>query len=123
MPWSKRVQPTRGWTVAASTQHKLYSLLLPPAMGARFYNCQCPQENEEQTEFIIFNSTKLPENIYILQISDNKIPMRDQVKILVVALDFTLTLDVHIANTCRSSYMHTRRINSIRQYLTDDAVQ
>ena len=34
---SKRVQPTRGWTVAASTQHKLYSLLLPPAMGARFY--------------------------------------------------------------------------------------
>ena len=35
--WSKRVQPTRGWTVAASTQHKLYSLLLPPAMGARFY--------------------------------------------------------------------------------------
>ena len=33
---SKRVQPTRGWTVAASTQHKLYSLLLPPAMGARF---------------------------------------------------------------------------------------
>ena len=24
-------------TVAASTQHKLYSLLLPPAMGARFY--------------------------------------------------------------------------------------
>ena len=34
---SKRVQPTRGWTVAASTQHKLYSLLLPHAMGARFY--------------------------------------------------------------------------------------
>ena len=34
---TKRVQPTRGWTVAASTQHKLYSLLLPPAMGARFY--------------------------------------------------------------------------------------
>ena len=34
---SKRVQPTSGWTVAASTQHKLYSLLLPPAMGARFY--------------------------------------------------------------------------------------
>ena len=35
--WSKRVQPTRGWTVAASTQHKLYSLLLPPVMRTRFY--------------------------------------------------------------------------------------
>ena len=28
-----------------------------------------------------------------------------------------------IAATCRSSYMHIRRINTIRQYLTNDAVK
>ena len=34
-----------------------------------------------------------------------------------------MTLDGQIAATCRSSYMHTRRINTIRQYLTNDAVK
>ena len=34
-----------------------------------------------------------------------------------------MTLDGLIAATCRSSYMHIRRINTIRQYLTNDAVK
>ena len=34
-----------------------------------------------------------------------------------------MTLDVQIAATCRSSYMHIRRINTIRQYLTNDALK
>ena len=53
--------------------------------------------------------------------------MRDQDKILGVRLDSIMTLDVLIASI-RAAYqiiMHTRRINSnsIRQYITDGAVQ
>ena len=53
--------------------------------------------------------------------------MRDQDKILGVNLDSIMTLDVLIASI-HAAYqiiMHTRRINSnsIRQYITDGAVQ
>ena len=79
--------------------------------------------NEEKTEFIIFNSTNIPSTSYTLQIGDNSIPMSGQVKILGVTLDSTMTLDGQIAATCRSPYMHIRKINTIRQYLTNDAVK
>ena len=79
--------------------------------------------NEEKTEFIIFNSTNIPSTSYTLQIGNNSIPMSGQVKILGVTLDSTMTLDCQIAATCRSSYMHIRRISTIRQYLTNDAVK
>ena len=79
--------------------------------------------NEEKTEFIIFNSTNIPSTNYTLQIGDNTIPMSGQVKILGVTLGSTMTLDGQMAATCRSSYMHIRRINTIRQYLTNNAVK
>ena len=79
--------------------------------------------NEEKTEFIIFNSTNILSTCYTLQIGDNSIPMNHQVKILGVTLDSTMTLDGQIVATCRSSYMHIRRINTISQYLTIDAVK
>ena len=79
--------------------------------------------NKEKTEYIIFNSTNIPSTSYTLQIGDNSIPMSGQVKILGVTLDSTMTLDGQIAETCRSSYMLIRRINTIRQYLTNDAVK
>ena len=34
-----------------------------------------------------------------------------------------MTLNQHITNTCKSAYFQIRRINSIRQYLTDKAVK
>ena len=34
-----------------------------------------------------------------------------------------MTLNQHITNTCKSAYFQIRRINSIRQYLTDNAVK
>ena len=49
--------------------------------------------------------------------------MSGQVKILGVTLDSTMTLDGQIAATCRSSYMHIRWINTIHQYLTNDAAK
>ena len=47
--------------------------------------------------------------------------MSCQVKILGVTLDSTMTLDGQIA--AKSSCMHIRRINTIRQYLTNDALK
>ena len=79
--------------------------------------------NKEKTKFIIFNSINIPSTSYTLQIGDNSIPMSSQVKILGVTLDSTMTLDGQIVATCKSSYMHIRRINTIRQYLTNDAVK
>ena len=79
--------------------------------------------NEEKPEFITFNSTNILSTCYTLQIGDNSIPMSHQVKMLGVTLDSTMTLDGQIAAICRSSYMHIRRINTIRQYLTNDAVK
>ena len=49
--------------------------------------------------------------------------MSGQVKILGVTLDSIMMLDGQIAATCRSFYMNIRRINTIRQYLTNDAVK
>ena len=79
--------------------------------------------NEEKTEFIILNSTNIPSTTYTLQIGDSSIPISSQVKRLDVTLDSTMTIDGQIAATCRKSYMHIRRINTIRQYLTNDAVK
>ena len=43
------------------------------------------------------------------------------IKILGVSLDSMLNLNKHISITCRTVYMHLRRINSIRPYLTEEA--
>ena len=49
--------------------------------------------------------------------------MSGQVKILGVTLESTMTLDGQIAQHAdRPIIMHIRRINTIRQYLTNDAV-
>ena len=79
--------------------------------------------NEDKTEFIIFHKNKELTTRYTLQIGDNSIPLSTSTKILGVSLDSKMTLNQHISNTCRSAYYQTRRINSIRQYLTDNAVK
>ena len=40
-----------------------------------------------------------------------------------MSLDSMLNLNKHIYNTCRPVYMHLRRINSIRPYLTEESVK
>ena len=49
--------------------------------------------------------------------------MSEHVKILGVYLDTAMTLEKQISTTCRTSYMQIRRINSIRQYLTETAAK
>ena len=56
-------------------------------------------------------------------IGSSVIPATDCIKILGVSLDSMLNLNKHISNTCRTVYMHLRRINSIRPYLTEEAVK
>ena len=48
-------------------------------------------------------------------------PSYESIKILGVTHDNKLTMQKHITNTCQSSYMHIRKINSIRRYLSEQA--
>ena len=79
--------------------------------------------NEDKTEFIIFHRNKELIRSYSLQVGDNSILPSNSTKILDVSFDQKMTLNQHITNTCKSAYFQIRRINSIRQYLTDNAVK
>ena len=79
--------------------------------------------NGDKTEFIIFGSKPATYINYSLKIGSIVIPATDCIKILGVSLDSMLNLNKHISNTCRTVYMNLRRINSIRPYLTEEAVK
>ena len=81
------------------------------------------QINENKTDFIIFSTTPHKLKKHTLQVGTNIIGLSKTVKILGVTFDDGMTLKQHISNTCRSSYMQLRKINSIRQYLTTNAVK
>ena len=81
------------------------------------------QINENKTDFIIFSTTPHKLKKHTLQVGTNIIGLSKTVKILGVTFDDGMTLKQHICNTCRSSYMQLRKINSIRQYLTTNAVK
>ena len=79
--------------------------------------------NGDKTEFIIFGSKPATYKNYFLKIDTSIILPTDCIKILGVSLDSTMTLSKHISNTCRTVYKHIRTINSIRPYLTEEAVK
>ena len=81
------------------------------------------QINENKTDFIIFSTTPHKLRKHTLQVGTNIIGLSETVKILGVTFDDSMTLKQHISNICRSSYMQLRKINSIRQYLTTNAVK
>ena len=58
-----------------------------------------------------------------LKVDTSPVHSSNQVKILGVTLDSKMTLDLQISTTCRSTYMHIRKINSIRKFLTTNAVK
>ena len=49
--------------------------------------------------------------------------MSEHVKIFGVYLDTAMPLEKQISTTCRTAYMQMRRINSLRQYLTESAAK
>ena len=79
--------------------------------------------NEDKTEFIIFHNNKELIRSYSLQVGNNSIKISNSTKILGVYFDQKITINQHITSTCKSKYFQTRRINSIRQYLTGNAVK
>ena len=78
---------------------------------------------EDRTEFIIFSAKHYTYDQMFIQISTDTIQYNTIVKILGVILAAQMTLEQHISNTCRTSYMQIRIISSIRRYLTVDAVR
>ena len=73
--------------------------------------------DEEKTDFIIIAAHTHQDTTPSLCIGESVINPSESIKILGVTLDNRLTMQKHITNTCQSSYMHIRKINSIRRYL------
>ena len=53
----------------------------------------------------------------------NTINISESVKILGVTLDNKLNMQKDIANTCRASYIHIRKIKSIRRYINEQTTR
>ncbi len=79
--------------------------------------------NRDKTEFIIFNNKHNYTGEMCLTIGDDTVTSAEEVKILGITLDYKLTLDKQTTNTCRAVHIQTRKINSIRKYLTNDATK
>ena len=79
--------------------------------------------NTSKTEFIIFTTKQDAHKGETLKIGSDTICTSKHIKVLGVTLDQTMSMEQHISNTSRSAYMHIRKINSIRHYLTDYAVK
>ncbi len=79
--------------------------------------------NTDKTEFIIFNTATVNPTYQGLKIGADTVQTSEHVKVLGVVLDRKMNLEKHISSICRSTYMHIRKINSIRCYLTEHAVK
>ncbi len=77
--------------------------------------------NEQKTEFIIFNNSISYEGTKQLTVGTDTVKSTKEIKILGVTLDYNMTMEKHVTNTCRSAHIQTRKIGSIRKYLTNDA--
>ena len=73
--------------------------------------------NQDKTEYIIFSSKPDQYKHISLTVGRDIMHPSEYVRVLGVTLDSQMNMHQHIANTCRSTYMHIRKINSIRQYL------
>ena len=73
--------------------------------------------NQYKTEYIIFSSKPDQYKHISLTVGRDIIHPSEYVRVLGVTLDSQMNMHQHIANTCQSTYMHIRKINSIRQYL------
>ena len=79
--------------------------------------------NDSKTEFIIFRSPLLKQNLSDLSISvgDSQVFQSSKVRDLGVVFDQYLTFHDHISGIYRSTHFHLRNIGRIRNLLTFDA--
>ena len=74
--------------------------------------------NRSKTDFIIFSSKLDHRTLPPLNICTGIIQPSDTIKILRVTQDSKMNMQKDIVGICRSVYMHIRKVNSIRRYLT-----
>ena len=79
--------------------------------------------NENKTEYTIYRSSNTISSDHVLHIGSDTVEQTDRIKILGVTLDNKMNMDQHITNTCRAVNIQIRKINSIRRYLSEDAVK
>ena len=77
--------------------------------------------NQDKTEFIIFSCKSDQYNHLSINVGSEIIYPNKSVKILGITLDSNMNMQQDLVNTCRSSYMHIRKINSIRKYLSKES--
>ena len=79
--------------------------------------------NDSKTEFIIFRSPLLKQNLSDLSVSvgDIQVSPSSKVRDLGVVFDQYLTFHDHISGICKSTHFHLRGIGRIRNLLTFDA--
>ena len=84
------------------------------------------QMNEDKTLVLLVTpkrvakSEPLPE---FMNINSTCVKFFPSLRNLGVLLDSTLSLHQHVLNICRSAFFELRRINSIRNFLSTDAVK
>ena len=76
--------------------------------------------NDSKTEFIIFRSPLLKQNLSDLSVSVGVSPS-SKVRDLGVVFDQYLTFHDHISGICKSTHFHLRGIGRIRNLLTFNA--
>ena len=77
--------------------------------------------NDSKTEFIIFLSPLLKQNLSDLSVSVGDMQVSSKVRDLGVVFDQYLTFHDHISGICKSTHFHLRGIGRIRNLLTFDA--
>ena len=79
--------------------------------------------NDSKTEFIIFGSPLLKQNLSDLSVSVGDVQVSPSLKVrdLGVVFDQYLTFHDHISGICKSTHFHLRGIGRIRNLLTFDA--
>ena len=79
--------------------------------------------NDSKTEFIIFRSPLLKQNLSDMSISlgDSQVSPSSKVRDLGIVFDQYLTFHDHISGICKSTHFHLRSIERIRNFRTFDA--
>ena len=81
------------------------------------------QLNEDKTEALLFNSSKLPDAPASLAICQTPVTFSDSVRNLGFYMDKDPSVKRHINFIYKTAFFELRRISTIRQYLTVDAAK
>ena len=81
------------------------------------------QLNEDKTEALLFNSSKLQDPPSSLSICQTTVIFSDFVRNLGFYLDKDLSMKEHISFICKTAFFELRRIRTIRHYFSADATK